>query len=166
MTARSLRLRLIVGGVLATLVALTVAGVGLIVLFERHVTCTIGDDLGVYLNQLIAAIDVDARGRLAVTREPADPRFAEPLSGLYWQVADGGGQMLRSRSLWDTALRLQPDSPAPGRAATFALSRTSSALYATNCPAKSWASRSSAERAAGSMSSAWSIAKAACSRCM
>ena len=102
MTARSLRLRLIVGGVLAILGALTVAGIGLVVLFERLVTRTIGDDLAVYLNQLIAGIDVDARGRLAVTREPADPRFAEPLSGLYWQVTDGRGQMLRSRSLWDT----------------------------------------------------------------
>jgi len=102
MTARSLRLRLIVGGVLAILGALTLAGIGLVVLFERHVTRTIGDDLGVYLNQLIAGIDVDTQGRLAVTREPTDPRFAEPLSGLYWQVTDGRGQMLRSRSLWDT----------------------------------------------------------------
>jgi signal transduction histidine kinase len=115
MTAdHSLRLRLIVGGVLAILIALTVSGVGLVVLFERHATRTIGDDLSVYLNQLVAGIDVDAQGGLAVTREPTDPRFAEPLSGLYWQVADGRGQTLRSRSLWDTALKLEPDSLAPG----------------------------------------------------
>ncbi len=114
MTAHSLRLRLIAGGVLAILVALTVAGVGLVVLFERHVIRTIGEDLSIYLNQLVAGIDVDVSGRLVVTREPTDPRFNEPLSGLYWQVADDDGQLLRSRSLWDTALKLSPDSPAPG----------------------------------------------------
>ena len=114
MRARSLRLRLIVGGVVAILIALTVAGAGLVFLFKRHVTRTIGDDLNVYLNQLIAGIDVDAQGRIVVTRPPADPRFAEPLSGLYWQIADDRGQMLRSRSLWDTALTLSADKPAPG----------------------------------------------------
>jgi signal transduction histidine kinase len=115
MKARSLRLRLIVGGVVAILIALTIAGAGLIFLFERHVTRTIGDDLNVYLKQLIAGIGVDAQGRIVVTPPPADPRFAEPLSGLYWQIADGRGQMLRSRSLWDTALTLPADQPAPGQ---------------------------------------------------
>lgn len=115
MNARSLRLRLIVGGVAAILIALTAAGAGLVFLFERHVTRTIGDDLNVYLNQLIAGIDVDAQGQLVLTRPPADPRFSEPLSGLYWQIADDRGQMLRSRSLWDTTLVLPPDQPRPGQ---------------------------------------------------
>ncbi|HEY1361652.1 MAG TPA: sensor histidine kinase [Xanthobacteraceae bacterium] len=111
---RSLRLRLVAGGIMAILVALTVAGGGLVFLFERHVTRTVGDELAVYLKQLIAGIDVDAEGRLAVTRPPADPRFSEPLSGLYWQIAADGGELLRSRSLWDTALEPPPDSPEPG----------------------------------------------------
>jgi len=114
MSARSLRLRLIAGGIVAILIALTVAGAGLVVLFERHVTRTIGDDLNVYLKQLIAGVDVDAQGKLVVMRPPSDPRFAEPLSGLYWQIADDRGQLLRSRSLWDTALTLEADKPAPG----------------------------------------------------
>jgi len=114
MKGRSLRLRLIVGGVVAILIALTVAGAGLVYLFKRHVTRTIAGDLNVYLNQLIAGIDVDAQGRIVVTRPPADPRFTEPLSGRYWQIADDRGQMLRSRSLWDTALTLAADKPAPG----------------------------------------------------
>ena len=87
----SLRLRLIVGGIVAILVALTVAGAGLTLLFERHVTRTIGDDLDVYLKQLVAGIDVDAQGQLVVSKPPADPRFTEPLSGLYWQVSDSRG---------------------------------------------------------------------------
>lgn len=114
MSARSLRLRLIAGGVVAILIALTVAGAGLVLLFERHVTRTIGDDLNVYLKQLIAGVDINAEGRLVVAHPPSDPRFAEPLSGLYWQIADERGQLLRSRSLWDTALALQADKPAPG----------------------------------------------------
>jgi signal transduction histidine kinase len=115
MKTRSLRLRLIVGGVIAILIALTVAGGGLVFLFERHITRNIGDDLDIYLNQLVASIDVDAQDRIVVTRLPADPRFAEPLSGLYWQIADDRGQLLRSRSLWDTALSLPSDQLAPGQ---------------------------------------------------
>lgn len=105
---RSLRLRLVVGGVVAILIALSISGAGLVVLFERHVTRSLGDDLKIYLDQLVAGIDVDAAGRLVVARPPADPRFAEPLSGLYWQVAQGE-TLLRSRSLWDTALTLPQD---------------------------------------------------------
>ena len=82
----SLRLRLVAGGIVAILLALIVAGAGLILLFERHVARTLAEDLDVHLKQLLAGIDVDAQGHLVVTRPPADPRFADPLSGLYWQV--------------------------------------------------------------------------------
>ena len=114
MRPNSLRLRLVTGGVIAILVALTLAGAALTVLFERHVARTIADDLDVYLNQLLSGLDVDAAGGLVVTRPPADPRFSDPLSGLYWQVSDDGGQVLRSRSLWDTTLRLAHDDPSSG----------------------------------------------------
>ncbi|TQF26627.1 histidine kinase [Bradyrhizobium sp. UNPF46] len=114
MSSGSLRLRLVAGGVVAILIALTLAGVGLTLLFERHVSRTVGDELDVYLKQLVAGIDADAQGKLMVGRPPADPRFADPLSGLYWQVSDDGGQVLRSRSLWDTALDLPRDEPSPG----------------------------------------------------
>ncbi|WP_128925327.1 sensor histidine kinase [Bradyrhizobium guangxiense] len=110
----SLRLRLVAGGVVAILVALTIAGAGLTLLFERHVTRTVGDELDVYVKQLVAGVDADAQGKLVVGRPPADPRFADPLSGLYWQVSDDGGQMLHSRSLWDTVLDLPRDEPSPG----------------------------------------------------
>lgn len=111
---RSLRLRLVASGVVAILIALSVAGGSLSLLFERHITRTIGDDLDVYLKQLIAVIDTDAQGKLVVNQLPADPRFADPLSGLYWQVSDDGAQLLRSRSLWDTALALPQDEPSSG----------------------------------------------------
>ena len=101
----SLRLRLVAGGIVAILVALTIAGAGLILLFERHVTRTMADDLDVHLKQLLAGVDVDQDGNLVMMRPPADPRFADALSGLYWQVSDDREQLLRSRSLWDTKLR-------------------------------------------------------------
>jgi signal transduction histidine kinase len=45
----------------------------------------------------------------------AEPRFLEPLSGLYWQIAvEPHGPLLRSRSLWDTALDLPLDRLADG----------------------------------------------------
>jgi signal transduction histidine kinase len=110
----SLQLRLVAGGIIAILLALTISGAALILLFERHVARTLADDLDVHLKQLLAGIDVDAQGNLVLTQPPADPRFADPLSGLYWQVSDDRGQLLRSRSLWDTTMVLPPDEPALG----------------------------------------------------
>jgi hypothetical protein len=95
----SLRLRLIAGGLAAILVALTIAGIALTFLFERHVTRTLADDLDVHLKQLLAGLDVDPQNGLVVTKPPVDPRFSDPLSGLYWQIGDDRGQLLRSRSL-------------------------------------------------------------------
>jgi signal transduction histidine kinase len=114
MSWRSLRFRLIVGGIAAILVALSIAGLGLVLLFERHVARTIAEDLDVHLTQLVAGIDTDAEGRLILSRPPTDPRFANPLSGLYWQVGSNEGPLLRSRSLWDTILPLPPDEIRPG----------------------------------------------------
>ncbi|WP_022722900.1 sensor histidine kinase [Rhodopseudomonas sp. B29] len=114
MTRHSLRLRLIAGGAAAILLALSIAGVALTILFERHVTRTIADDLEVSLKQLIAGIEIGPDGKLIVARPPTDPRFAEPLSGMYWQVGDDHDQLLRSRSLWDDRLTVPIDQPAPG----------------------------------------------------
>lgn len=114
MTRHSLRLRLIAGGAAAILIALSVAGVGLTILFERHVTRTIADDLDVSLKQLIAGVEAGPDGRLVLARSPTDPRFSEPLSGLYWQVGDDHDRLLRSRSLWDDRLTVPIDQPGPG----------------------------------------------------
>ncbi|HZP20753.1 MAG TPA: HAMP domain-containing sensor histidine kinase [Bauldia sp.] len=106
MSGGSIRLRLWSAAAISIVVALGLAGIGLRFLFERHVERRIASDLTVELNQLVAATAFDSDGRLAVTPGLADPRFAVPLSGLYWQVEeiDGGGAVIRSRSLWDTTL--------------------------------------------------------------
>lgn len=113
---RSLRFRLIAGGLAAILVALTLSGAGLVYLFERHVTRTIADDLNVVLKQVIAGVELDAEGRVTIVNPPGDPRFAEPLSGLYWQISSRDAEALRSRSLWDTQLKLPQEAPLPGEA--------------------------------------------------
>ncbi len=110
----SLRLRLMLGGMVAILAALAIAGLGLVLLFERQARRSLAEDLDVHLRQLVAGIDVAADGRLAILRPPADPRFADPLSGLYWQAGNDRDQLLRSRSLWDSVLALPIDEPATG----------------------------------------------------
>jgi len=117
-TRRSLRARLAVAAAASISLALLVAALGLVALFERHVERRIGAELTAQLNQLAAAVQVGADGTVTVDPHPADPRFLAPLSGLYWQIddqragADGVG-LLRSRSLWDSQLRLPPDQLDP-----------------------------------------------------
>lgn len=109
----SLRLRLLAAGAASVLVALTISGFGLLLLFERHVERRMTAELGSHLDHLVTSIVRAGDGTLDVSAPPAEPRFLQPLSGLYWQVAEEGTDtILRSRSLWDATLTLPPDVPA------------------------------------------------------
>lgn len=130
----SLRLRLLLAAALSVLAALALSAFGLTLLFERHVERRVEAELGIFLDQVVAGLDRAADGSLVLTREPADPRFGEPLSGLYWQL-QADNTMLASRSLWDATLALPPDELAdgavhrhrfagPGGAALIALERS------------------------------------------
>lgn len=137
----SLRLRLLVVGGASILLALALAGFGLVLLFERHVERRVALELETHLRQLIDGLERAQDGALQLARLPAEPRFQEPLGGLYWQIAEeppppGGGAaaVLRSRSLWDEILRLPPDPlgsgevhqhtiPGPSGASLLALER-------------------------------------------
>ncbi len=115
MQHRSLRLRLWLGAIVSISIALTVAAFGLITLFEHHVERRIDAELRLQLNQLAAALVVASDGSVSLSSELADPRFAQPLSGLYWQIDSATTPgLLRSRSLWDTQLQLPADPLAPG----------------------------------------------------
>ncbi|WP_417770519.1 sensor histidine kinase, partial [Stappia sp.] len=105
MSYGSLRLRLLLAGAVSILLALALSAAGLVLLFERHVERRIDQELSVHLDQLIAGLDQGEAGRLDVVRPPGDPRFALPLSGLYWRVGRES-LVLRSRSLWDGDLAL------------------------------------------------------------
>ena len=106
MMGGSIRFRLWSAAAISILVALTIAGVGLSYLFERHVERRVESDLTEDLNRLIAGTSF-ADGTLQVSPVLADPRFQTPLSGYYWQVEDTtGSTVVRSRSLWDAALAM------------------------------------------------------------
>jgi signal transduction histidine kinase len=115
MSGRSLRQRLWIAAALSIALALSIAAIGLITLFERHVERRIGEELRAQLNQLAAVIAVGPDDTITLEREPTDPRFATPLSGLYWQIdaVDQAG-LLRSRSLWDHLLEVSDDDLQPG----------------------------------------------------
>lgn len=106
----SLRLRLIAAGGASIILALAIAGIALFLLFERHVERRMVIELEAHLRQLVGGLERSADGSLQVARPPAEPRFQEPLSGLYWQIViEPDGPVLNSRSLWDARLNLATD---------------------------------------------------------
>jgi signal transduction histidine kinase len=107
--AQSLRLRLLAAAAIAMIAALTVSGLVLANLFERHVEAREFAELRNHQNQIIAAVVIAADGQLSLSNAPADPRFVTPNGGLYWQIELPGGLKQRSRSLWETELVLPAD---------------------------------------------------------
>jgi signal transduction histidine kinase len=105
----SIRLRLWSAAAISLVVALAVASVGLVYLFERHVERQLETDLIFDLNQLVQATTV-ADGSPVVTESGVtDPRFGARLSGHYWLVTNlGTGGQLKSRSLGDQTIDLPP----------------------------------------------------------
>ena len=108
----SLRGRLLLGTLAWVLVSVLVAGWVLADLFRQHAARQMASELAVHMNQLVAALSVNAQGQPTLQFEPTDPRFQRPFSGLYWQVDQREpGQAPReavfhSRSLWDEVLRV------------------------------------------------------------
>ena len=109
----SLRLRLVLGGALAIMLALGLSVVGLLVLFGAHVERRAEAELSVQLDQIIAGLDL-VDGQIVMATAPADTRFTPPYSGHYWQV-DLPSQSLRARSLWDATLVLPSDPQIDGQ---------------------------------------------------
>ncbi|MDH4442328.1 MAG: HAMP domain-containing sensor histidine kinase [Rhizobium sp.] len=102
---QSLRLRLLIGAVLAIAFVLLLVGVGLSSVFSTYAADRYRSDMSAIMDQLAASIEI-RKGKPVVTDEPSDPRFGLPGSGLYWQVIAEDGQVIRSRSLWDVELAL------------------------------------------------------------
>ncbi|MCB1482539.1 MAG: HAMP domain-containing histidine kinase [Rhodobiaceae bacterium] len=112
---RSLRLRLVAYAAGVVAIVLVVAGIGLTSLFSRHLERRIGSELDVHIAQLSGSLRIATDGALTLAREPADPSFSRIYGGLYWQINDAtSGKVLRSRSLWDSALALPDDALEPG----------------------------------------------------
>ena len=56
------------------------------------------------LAALVNTAEIGPEGEVIFNREPADQRFLEPYSGLYWQVSGKAREDFPSRSLWDRRL--------------------------------------------------------------
>jgi len=110
--AGSLRLRLLAGTLAWIALTIALAGWGLRALFRDHITQQLQMQLVMQLDQLSAAVEWTPGSGVSINPTPADPRLAQPLSGLYWQVDQLGrapqAAVARSRSLWDQALELPP----------------------------------------------------------
>lgn len=106
----SLRRRLVLGAAILVVLAVATAGIALSALFRAHLAGQYDAELVLQLDALTAALQSgDAEGPI-LRSPPADPRFARPYGGRYWQIETPGTPPLRSRSLWDRALPLAADS--------------------------------------------------------
>ena len=117
----SLRIRLLVGTIVALVLALMLAGFALGGLFKEHVLAQFQTSLTHQLDQLTAKLEWDASGRPVIDPQSlSDPRWQRAYSGLYWQIdeisQDGLYRtgVLRSRSLWDGNLLLRSDTLGDG----------------------------------------------------
>ncbi|WP_284617725.1 sensor histidine kinase [Aquabacterium humicola] len=117
---RSLRWRMLAATLLALVLALVLSGGALARLFRQEAMRQFEATLAAQLDQLTARFDLDAEGRPQIDEARlTDPRWSRPYSGLYWQIDAASGvqlerAVLRSRSLWDTALQAPADAIADG----------------------------------------------------
>lgn len=113
MTVTSIRLRLILLAAGSIGLTLVVTGLALSLIFERHVERRLEQELLVKWDELATALALDDKGSPTLGQALSDPRYQRPLSGVYWQVSDASGPLLRSRSLWDDVM----PAPRPGEPA-------------------------------------------------
>ena len=86
------------------LILLAGGGFALDRVLTSAVTRNFDDQLDYVLTSLITSAEIGPEGEVMFNREPADQRFLEPYSGLYWQVSAPGKEAFPSRSLWDRRL--------------------------------------------------------------
>jgi signal transduction histidine kinase len=108
MSRASLQRRLFVGALIWIVLALIATGVLLSVLFRQHLEAELARRLDADFLQLISQFEVDADGRLRHPVAMSDPLYQRVFSGRYWSVAQGDDTPLRSRSLWDQSLAVDP----------------------------------------------------------
>jgi signal transduction histidine kinase len=112
----SLRFRLLGAAVAVIVLAVQVAGLFVVFLFERNVIRLVQNDLDSGLDQLTAALTHDAEGLPLLKSELPDVRFRQRLAGRYWQVALDGRPVLRSPSLGEGELQVPAVAEAKGGA--------------------------------------------------
>jgi len=103
----SLTRRMIVVAAFWITTLLLLGGFGLDRVLSSSIVQNFDDQLKYVLNAMIAASEIGPDGEVRFNRPPADQRFIEPYSGVYFQVSGEGADTFPSRSLWDRRLRVQ-----------------------------------------------------------
>jgi signal transduction histidine kinase len=90
---------------------LLIGGFALDRVLTRSIVDSFDNQLVFVLNSMIASSEIGPsdtgdQGEVRFNRAPADQRFVEPYSGLYFQISGSGAETFPSRSLWDRRLRV------------------------------------------------------------
>lgn len=102
----SLTRRMIVVAALWIVTLLLTGGFALDRVLKQSIVDSFDNQLVYMLNSMIDASEIDPIGDVRFSRAPADQRFVQPYSGLYFQVSGAGHDTYPSRSLWDRRLRV------------------------------------------------------------
>jgi signal transduction histidine kinase len=102
----SLTRRMIIVAALWITPLLLIGGFALDRVLSRSIIDSFDSQLVLLLNSMIGASDIGPDGEVRFNRPPADQRFIEPYSGLYFQISGAGADTFASRSLWDRRLRV------------------------------------------------------------
>lgn len=70
----------------------------------RTLVANFDSQIETVLNAMIGASEIGPDGEIRFSRQPADQRFLEPYSGVYFQISGNGADTFPSRSLWDRRL--------------------------------------------------------------
>lgn len=122
MRPSSLSRRLILSSALVSVVLLAATGLLLASLFASALERNFDERLRAVLDGVLANLEVTEAGAPKLTGALADPRFALPLSGWYWQVVPvAGGRDLASASLLEQRLPVAAAGRARDGVAAFFL---------------------------------------------
>jgi signal transduction histidine kinase len=102
----SLTRRMIGVAALWIVALLLIGGFALDRVITRSIVDSFDNQLVFILNSMIASSEIGPDGEVRFNRAPADQRFVEPYSGLYFQISGAGAETFPSRSLWDRRLRV------------------------------------------------------------
>jgi signal transduction histidine kinase len=102
----SLSRRMIGVAALWIVALLLIGGFALDRVLTRSIVDSFDNQLVFVLNSMIASSEIGPDGEVRFNRPPADQRFVEPYSGLYFQISGTGAETFASRSLWDRRLRV------------------------------------------------------------
>ena len=102
----SLTRRMIVIAAVWIAALLLLGGFALDRVLSQSIVDNFDEQLVRVLNSMIGASEIGPDGEVRFNRAPADQRFIEPYSGLYFQISGAGADTFPSRSLWDRRLRV------------------------------------------------------------